>query len=119
MERLAIFPFALFIVFISVRLNLTYVGIAVSVGVLLPIVYLLRGKENYFTPTPGYAFLMLGLATTLLAHLVCLHYGISFETLDQDRSFAKWVRRLPYFGLVFLSSGMTALAIFIIRRWRP
>lgn len=118
MERLAFFPVALIAALIAVRLNLTYVGFAILIGMLLPIASLLRGKETYSTATPGYALIVIGLAIMLIAYSVCSHYGISFETLDQDRSFSRGVRRLPYFGLAFLSSGMMALAIFIVRRWR-
>ena len=118
MERLAFFPLAIIIALISTRLNLTYVGFAILIGVALAIASLVRGKETYVTATPGYAFVMLGLAITLIAYFVCSHYGISFETLDQDRSFPKVARRLPYFGLAFLSYGITALAIFIFRQRR-
>jgi len=116
MERLTFFPIAIIIALISVRLNLTYVGFAVLAGAVVPVASMLRGKETYATATPGYALLIVGLAITLIAYFVCSHYGISFETLDQDKSFSRGIRRLPYFGVAFLSSGITALAIFVIRQ---
>jgi len=118
MERLTFFPIAIITALISIRLNLTYVGFAMLIGLVLPITLLVRRKETYASAMPGYAFVVVGLVITLIAYLVCLHYGISFEALDQDRSFSRVVRRLPYFGLTFLSAGITALAIFLVRRLR-
>lgn len=111
MERLAFFPVAIITALIAVRLDLTYVGLAILVGIAIPIASMMSGKETFSSTTLGYTLAIVGLALLVVAYFVCSHYGISFETLDQDRSFPKTVRRLPYFGVSFLTSGVTAMAI--------
>ena len=118
MERLAFLPVAIIAALIAIRLDLTYVGLAVVVGIFLPIVSMLRGNEMFSSTRSGYAFAVAGFALLIVAYLVCSHYGISFEALDQDRSFPKAVRRLPYIGIASLTSGLTAIAISIIRQHR-
>ena len=118
MERFAFLPVAIVTALIAIRLDLTYVGLAIVVGIVIPIVAMVRGGGMFSSTTPGYAFAIFGLALLVLAYFVCSHYGISFETLDQDRSFPRTVRRLPYFGIAFLTSGITAIAISIFRQQR-
>lgn len=118
MERLAFLPVAIITALIAIRLDLTYVGLAVLVGIAIPIVSMVREREMFSSTTPGYAFSIVGLALLVVAYFVCSHYGVSFETLDQDRSFPRTVRRLPYFGIAFSTSGVTAIAISIFLRQR-
>jgi hypothetical protein len=115
--RLAFIPAALIAVFIAVRLDLTYVGLAVLLGMAIPIVSMVRGRDMFPSATlDGSAFVIIGFALLVLAYFVCSHYGISFESLDRDRSFPKAVRRLPYFGIAFLTAGVTEIAISIFRQ---
>lgn len=118
MERLAFLPVAIVTALIAIRLDLTYVGLAILVGIAIPIVSMVRGEDMFSSTTPGYAFAIVGLALLAIAYFVCSHYGISFETLDQDRSFPRPLRRLPYFGIAFLTSGVTAIAISNFRQQR-
>lgn len=105
-------------VLIAIRLDLTYVGLAILVGIAMPIVSMVREGEMFRSAMPGYAFSVVGLALLALAYLVCSHYGISFEALEYDRSFPRAVRRLPYFGIALLTSGVTTIAISIFRQQR-
>lgn len=115
MERLITLALGLFAALVAVRLDLTYIGFAVLVGIALPLVSL-RGTDMFDSARPGVVCAIIGLLVLLLACFVCMQYGIGFEALDQDRSFPKLVRRLPFFGFAFLSSGLTAIAISILRK---
>lgn len=111
MERLAFLPVAIVSTLVAVRLDLSYVGLAILVGIGIPIVFMVRGRDMFSSTAPGYAFAIVGLGLLAIAYFVCSHYGISFETLNQDRSFPRVVRRLPYFAIAFLTSGATAIVI--------
>ena len=117
-QRLAFLPVAIVTALIAIRLDLTYVGFAILIGIAIPIVALVRGREMFATTTPGYAFVVFGFALLIIAYFVCNHYGISFGALDQDRSFPRAIRRLPYFGIAFLTSGVMAIGISIFRQQR-
>lgn len=116
MERLAFLPVVIATTIVASRLNLTYAGLAILVGILIPIVSSVRGQDMFNTPALGYALLLIGLAFLALAYFVCSNYGISFEALDQDRSFPKTVRRSPYFGIAFMTSGVTVIALTVFRK---
>ena len=116
MERLAFLPVAIFTALIAVRLDLTYVGFAILAGVAIAIVSVIRGSETFATPASGYAFVVIGAGLLVCAYFVCNHYGVSFEALDRDRSFPRAVRRLPYFGIAFLSAGIMAIGLSLFRR---
>lgn len=118
MERLAFLPVAIITALIAIRLDLTYVSLAILVGIVIPVFAMVRGSDMFSSSAPGYAFAIVGLALLVLAYLVCSHYGISFEALDQDRSFPRTVRRLPYFGIAFLTTGLIAIAVSIFRQQR-
>lgn len=119
MERLAFLPVAIIAALIATRLDLTYVGLAILIGIAIPMASaVVQDNDMCSSTAPGYAFAIFGVALLLLAYLVCNHYGISFEILNKDRSFPKAVRRLPYFGITFLTSGITAIGISIFRQPR-
>jgi hypothetical protein len=116
MERLAFLPIAIGIALIVVRFDLTYSSFAVLVGVALPILYLIRSQNASLDSKLGYFWILFGMACLVVAYFICNSYGISFETLDHDRSFPKLVRRLPYFGIAFLTTGTTIIAISVFMR---
>lgn len=113
MGRLVFLAFAIAAALIAHRLDLTYVGFSVAIGIMLPVLGMARSEA---TATPGYVFVWLGIALLILAFFVCKKYGISFEALDRYRSFPKTVRRLPYYGLTFLTAGLTIIVIAIFRK---
>jgi Na+/melibiose symporter-like transporter len=116
MERLVFLPVAIATALISIRLDLTYAGLAVLVGIVIPLVSLVRGEDMFSTATLGYLCVFLGIALLTFSYFVCNHYGISFEALDHDWSFPRVVRRSPYFGIAFLSTGATTIAISILKK---
>lgn len=116
--RLAFLPVAIVAALIAIRLDLTYVGLAILIGITIPIAAMVQGREMFPTTTLGYAFATIGVSLLILAYFVCNHFDISFEILDQDRSFPRAIRRLPYFGIAFLTSGVTAIAISKFRQDR-
>ena len=115
MKRLAYLPQAALIALIAIRLNLNYAGLAVLIGAAIPLGSWIKDREAFATTTLGNALFLVGLVLLILAYLVCAHHGITLEALDSDRSFPRIVRRLPYFGLAFLTSGITAIVISICR----
>lgn len=116
MERLAFLFIAIIVALTAVRLNLTYVGFAILVGIALPVVSLVRDRDMSSTAPSGCVLVVIGLVLLVIAHLVCNRYGISFSALDHDRSFPKLVRRLPYYGIAAVSSGLTSIAISVFRQ---
>jgi hypothetical protein len=59
----------------------------------------------------GYWLVVLGLACLAIAFYISNRYGITFEALDHDKTFPKFVRRLPYFGVVLFTIG----AVIVIK----
>jgi hypothetical protein len=118
MERLALLAVGIVVALIAIQLNLTYVGLAVLIGIAMPVFSIVRGSDTFSSAMSAYVFVVIGFGLLVLAYFICDHYGIPFETLDEDRSFPRVIRRLPYFGIVFLTSGCTAMAIAIFRRQR-
>jgi len=116
MERLVFLPVAIVTALIAVRLDLTYVGFAILIGAAIVIVSIARGDDTFATPISGYAFAAIGAGLLVCAYFVCNHYGVSFEALDRDRSFPRAVRRLPYFGIAFLSAGIMAIGLSLFSR---
>jgi hypothetical protein len=92
---------------------------AAIVSVVLAILSCVFEEEPSGSSATGYLMVFVGMGLMAVAYFVGHRYGISFETLDQDRSFPKLVRRLPYFGIVCISFGATSLAMWLFRGRGP
>jgi len=91
------------------------ITLAIIVAIFILLFDLLRGKENS-DPQVGYWFLAIGIALLISAYFVSSNYGISFEALDQDKSFPKLVRGLPYYGVSSLTMGAIIVAKSLFTR---
>lgn len=101
----------------SVQLDLSRFGFAVLVGMTIPIFFvLIRDDETFSSTTTGYIFVGIGFVLLLIAYAVSIHYGITFEALGEDRAFSKPVRRLPYYGIASIATGVTSIAISHFRQ---
>jgi hypothetical protein len=103
---------AIVAVVLAIYLDLTFVGVAILFGSAFAILSYVFEVERSGSSATGYFMVFLGMGLLAVAYVVCNRYGISFETLDQDRSFPKLVRRLPYFGIACISFGATSLAMW-------
>lgn len=110
---------ALIVLYISVHLELAYVGFAVLLGVSFTLLSLFLSDDLLTSIASSYVCAFIGLAILLVAYLICSSYGISFEALNQDRSIPRLIRRLPYFGITLISAGMTNFVISIVKRNMP
>ena len=111
MDRLLAIPAAIVVALLASKFDLTYVGLAVALGLVLPLSSLLCGAKVLNDPRLGYALVAAGLFFLLAAWLVCWHYGISMDELYRDRSFHRQVRGLPYFAITFLTYGVTCMLL--------
>ncbi|MEQ1533672.1 MAG: hypothetical protein HOO97_11310 [Sideroxydans sp.] len=114
MERLIFLPFAIAVM--AYPFHLSYFGFAVVAGFGIILVDFFRGKNESFEPTFGLLLLLIGIIFLVVAFYICNSLGITFEALDHDKTFPKLVRRLPYFGIVFLTMGIVIVAKSVIHK---
>ena len=116
-NRLLFLPVAILATFIGPRLHLGYLGFAILIGITIPFFSLLvRENEMLMSDISGYVLIGIGATLLLIAYSISIHYGLTFEALDQDRTFLKPIRRLPYFGIASISAGVTSIAISNFRQ---
>ncbi|MFY9260371.1 MAG: hypothetical protein WAO71_07690 [Gallionella sp.] len=111
MERLVFLPVAFFLVILTYPFHLSYLAFGVLMGLGIIVFDFVRGKEESFEPPLGYLLVVLGLTCLAIAFYISNRYGITFEALDHDKTFPKFVRKLPYFGVALLTMG----AVIVIK----
>ena len=111
MERLIFLPVAFALAILASPFHLSYLTFAILVGLGIILFDFVRGKNESFEPQFGYCSLVVGLVCLAIAFYISKSYGITFEALDHDRTVPKFVRRLPYFGVTFLTIG----AVIVIK----
>jgi uncharacterized membrane protein len=116
-NRILFLPVAILATLIGARLHLGYLGFAILVGITIPFFSLLVGENEMLISASFGCFLMgVGVALLLIAYSISIHYGLTFEALDQDRTFLKPIRRLPCFGIASISAGVTSIALSHFRQ---
>lgn len=118
MERITFILVALAMASAITKLHLNYVGLAILAGITIPVVKMMFHGDDAAPSIPGYVFSMIGFALLVLAYITCQYHGISFEMLEKDKSFSKFARRLPYFGIALITYGATLAALSIFRQQR-
>lgn len=116
MERLIFLPFAFAIAVLAYPFHLSYFGFAVVAGLGIILVDFFRGKNESFEPKFGLLLFLIGIICLVVALYICNSLGMTFETLDHDKTFPKLVRRLPYFGIAFLTMGIVIVAKSVIHK---
>lgn len=116
MERLAFLPISIVIALIAIRFELTYSGLAILGGIALPFFDRARSRAMPIDDSHGFFWVAFGAVVLGIAYLVSNHYALSLEALDHDRSFPRLIRRLPYFGIAFMTMGATILALSFLRK---
>jgi len=116
MERLVFLPVAFALAILASPFHLSYFAFAVLAGLGIILFDFVRGKEESFEPQFGYWSVLLGFVCVAIAFYISNSYGITFEALDHDRTFPKLVRRLPYFGVTFLTIGAVIVIKSIFNR---
>jgi len=111
MERLVFLPVALTLAVFVAPFHLSYFTFTIVAGLGIILFDYVCGKEESFEPQFGYWSVLFGLVCLAIAFYISNKYRITFEALDHDRSFPKFVRRLPYFGVTFLIVG----AVIVIK----
>ena len=115
-KRLAFLPISIVIALIAIRFELTYSGLAVLVGIALPFFDRARSRAMPIDDSHGFLWVAFGVVILGIAYLVSNHYALSLEALDHDQSFPRLIRRLPYFGIAFMTMGATILALSFLRK---
>lgn len=117
MNRVLFLPVAILAVLIGDRLHLGYIGFAILIGITIPFFSFLVGEnEMLMSASFGYVLMGIGGALLLIAYSISIHYGLTFEALDQDRTFLRPIRRLPCFGIASISAGVTSIALSNFRQ---
>ena len=105
MERLVFLPIALVLAILVSPFHLSYFTFGILAGLGIILFDFVRGKDESFEPQFGYWSLIFGLVCLAIAFYISNSHGITFEGLDHDQTFPKFVRPLPYFGVTFLTIG--------------
>lgn len=110
MDRLFFIPLGFILAIIARPYNLTYLGTAILVGVIIVAFDCMRTESVIFRPETGTWFLIIGSAFLGIALFICDSYAITFDDLDHDKTFPKLIKRLPYIGISSITMG-TVIAI--------
>lgn len=116
MERLVFLPVAFALAILASPFQLSYFSFAVLAGFSIVLFDFVRGEEETFEPQYGYLSIVFGFVCLAIAFYITYSRGITFEALDQDRTFPKFVRRMPYFGVTFLTIGVVIVLKSIVNR---
>lgn len=118
-RQITSFAASIVVVGLAIYLDLTYAGLAILFGIVFAVLASAYDEDFSRTSAAGYFMVFAGLGLLAVAWLVCNRYGISFDAPDQDRSFPKLVRRLPYLAIVCISFGAASLAMWLFRGRGP
>jgi hypothetical protein len=108
-------PLALAFFLLIEPLQLSFIGVGLAVAVALCLFNYFRGYSEYFDPKLGVIFIGLGITLFGITIFVCNKYGLTMESLGQDRSFPSHLRRLPYFSIAFLANGVLIAFISVLK----
>lgn len=110
-DKFKFLPFTIALVFLQGYFHLTYISLAVLVGIAILIFSFLDNDDEIFQEGNGYVFTALGGIFLLIALCICKKFGFSFEELGKSQFYPKFVRKLPSTGFMFLSIGIVILIL--------
>lgn len=119
MERLVFIPVGLAIAILTSPFHLTYFAFAIVVGLAITLLDFMWGNKEAFDPQFGYWSLATGLVCLVVAYYLSNDQGITFDEMVNDKTFPKLLRRLPYFGVAFLTIGTVIVIKSIFRKREP
>lgn len=90
--------------------GLNYVGFGILVGGALAFLMIREGMPSKSLIDVGGVIFALGCMCLLGAYCVAWKNGITFEELDSARAVPKYLRRLPYYGVV----GITISVVMVV-----
>jgi hypothetical protein len=115
-ERILFFPIAAASALIAWYVGFGYVGLGILVGIAVPLFGLIRGENIYYKFETGAVLSAIGAGCYIGALYLSRKHGMSFEELDAARSLPKFLRRLPYYGIVFSISGIVVMVFDVLGR---
>ena len=116
LDRLIFLPVAIALGFGAAYLNLGYAGLGVLVGIAILVFDALRGKS--FAPAFETGSVLVGIGLTCYwgGYFYARKHGMSLDELDAARSFPKYLRRLPYYGITAITMGVVLIVLDIANR---
>lgn len=105
MDRLLFLPVAFMLVLVAQPYDLSYLGFAILVGIAVFLYDCFRGDSEALQSRTGVLFLLIGSISLAIALFLSDKYGVTFDAMDHDQTFPKFIRRLPYYGIAFITTG--------------
>ncbi|MGQ3169168.1 MAG: hypothetical protein ACT6RZ_00740 [Methylophilus sp.] len=106
MDRLLFLPAALILAIVTGPYDLSYLGLAILVGIGIVIYDLIRSDGEALESHTAVWFLMIGSICLAIALYESNRYGVTFDAMNDARTFPKSIRRLPYYGIIFITVGV-------------
>ena len=117
MKRLIFLPVALIFAAVLVPFHFSYITISIFAGIVIIFFDFFTDRDYSTKSLVGYWAIFFGVLCLAIAFYLSHISGITFEALLNDRDFPKVVRRLPSFGIAFLTIGaVIVLKSIFIRR---
>ncbi len=107
-DRALFLPIAIGLAFIAIRYDFTYIGLGILFGVALVIYEYVKEGETYSLKF-GIIFLAIGIIGFILSLYFSSKYGLSFQELTDSREFPRYIRRMPYYSVSLLMTGMVVV----------
>ena len=116
LERLAFIPVAIVLASIAIYFDFTYVGFGVLIGITLPFCWALNGEKIIPSIELGGLIGLIGLACYIAAKYVALKNGLTLEELDAARKYSKFIRRLPYYSITAITTGLVLVIMGVLKK---
>ena len=106
MYNLLFLPVALILVLVTRPYDLSYLGLAILVGIAIFIYDYVRPDGEAFKPQAGIWFLIIGSVCIAIALYESNSHGITFAKMEHVKAFPKSIRKLPYYGIALITIGV-------------
>lgn len=116
LDRFIFLPVAIVVALSAWYLGFGYIGLGILIGIAIPVFSAVRGESFVSGFQTGAFIVLLGLACYVGAIYFARKYGMSLEELDAAREVPKHIRRLPYYGIAAMTTGIVMIVFNIVDR---
>jgi hypothetical protein len=116
LDRIIFLPVCIAVAISAWYLGFGYIGLGILIGVAIPVFSAVRGEPFVSGFKTGAFVAFLGIACYLGAIYFARKYGMSLEELDVAREVPKHIRRLPYYGIAAMTTGVVLIVFSVIDR---
>lgn len=116
LDRIIFLPVSIAVAICAWYLGFGYIGLGILIGIAIPVFSAVRGESFVSGFETGAFVVFLGIACYLGAIYFAGKYGMSLEELDVAREVPKHIRRLPYYGIAAMTTGIVLIIFGFIDR---